>query len=120
MIVNTAMTLTFAAACLATIATTAAAHAEMARQSVVVKHPPIVSPGDVSASSSARQNVIDSKRYDRLLATNRAFRQARMRKECSTITDPQLHQSCLSSFDQKTPYVGSSTPPRRYRSNAGR
>ena len=119
MIVNTAMILAFAAACLATIATTGA-DAETARQSVVVKHPPIVSPGDVSASWDARQNVIESKQYDRLLKTNSAFRQARMRKECGPITDLQLRQSCLASFDLKTPYVGSSTPPRRYRSNAGR
>jgi hypothetical protein len=45
MIIDTAMTLAFAAACLATIATTPATRTEMARQSVVVKHPPIVNPG---------------------------------------------------------------------------
>jgi hypothetical protein len=120
MIINTAMTLAFAAACLATIATTPAAHAEAARRSVVVKHPPRVNPGDVSASWSARQNVIESKQYERLLETNPAFRQARMRKECGPITDPQLRASCLASFNQAEPYVGSSTPPRHYRSNSGR
>jgi len=66
-----------------------------------VKHAPIVSPGDVSESWSARQNVIDSKQYERKLATNPAFRQARMRKECGPITDPELRQSCLASFDQR-------------------
>jgi hypothetical protein len=50
MIVNTAMTLAFAAAYLATIATVLAADAEVARRSVVVKHSPIVNPGEVSAS----------------------------------------------------------------------
>ena len=121
MMVNTAMTLAFAAACLAAIATTPAAHAEMARRSVVVKHSPIVSPDDVSSSWSARQkNVIESEQYDRLLKTNSAFRQARMRKECGPITDPQLRQSCVASFDLKTPYVGSSTAPPHYRSNSGR
>jgi hypothetical protein len=61
MIIKTAMSLACAAACLATIATTPAANAEVARRSVVVKHPPIVNPGDVSASLSARQNMIESR-----------------------------------------------------------
>jgi hypothetical protein len=64
--------------------------------------------------------VIDSKQYERLLATNSAFRQARMRKECGPISDPELRQSCLASFNQDEPYVGSSTPSRHYRSNSGR
>jgi hypothetical protein len=110
--------LAFVAACLATIASAPAA--EAARRTVVVKHPPIVNPGDVSASWSPRQNGIDSKQYERLLATNSAFRQARMRKECGPITDPQLHASCLASFDQAEPHVGSSAAPRHYRSNSGR
>jgi hypothetical protein len=118
MVIKTAASLAFAAACLATIATTPAA--EAARRSVVVKHPPTVNPRDVSTSWSAQQNVIDSKRYDRLLETNHAFRQARMRKECGPITDPELRQSCLASFDQDEPHVGSSTTPRHYRSNSGR
>jgi hypothetical protein len=87
---------------------------------VVVKHPPIVNPDDLSASWSAQQNVIDSKRYERLLETNSAFRQARMRRECGPISDPELRQSCLASFNQDEPYVGSSTPSRHYRSNSGR
>jgi hypothetical protein len=66
-----------------------------------VKHAPIVSHGDVSESWSARQNMVDSKQYERKLATNPAFRQARMRKECGPITDPELRQSCLASFDQR-------------------
>jgi len=103
---------------LATIVTTPAA--EAARRTVVVKHPPIVSQGDVSASWSAQQNVIDSKRYDRLLETNLAFRQAQMRRECGPITDPELRQSCLASFNQAEPNVGSSAAPRHYRSNSGR
>jgi len=48
MIISTAMILAFAAACLATIATAPAALAEMARQPVVVKHHPIVKPGEAS------------------------------------------------------------------------
>ena len=100
MIMNAAVTLTAAAVCLATIAITPAARAQTAPRTVVVKHRPIVSPGDVSESWDARQNVIDSKRYEQLLRTNPAFRQARMRRECGPITDPELHQSCLASFDR--------------------
>jgi hypothetical protein len=99
MIINTAVTLAMAVACLAASVTIPAAHAA-ARRTVVVKHPPIVSPGDVSESWDARQNVIDSKQYDRLLATNPGFRQKRKRRECGPITDPQLRQSCLASFDE--------------------
>ncbi len=100
MIINTAVTLALAAACLAMIATTPAAHAQAPGRTVTVKHAPIVNPGDTAGSWSARQNVVESKQYERQLQTNPAFRQARMKKECGGITDPELHQSCLASFDQ--------------------
>lgn len=100
MIINTVMTLAMAGACLAAIATTPAAHAQAQRRTVTVKHAPVVNPGDVSESWSARQNVIESKQYERLLQTNHGFRQARMRKECGPITDPELRQSCLASFNR--------------------
>jgi hypothetical protein len=48
MIISAAMMLVFAAACLATLAIAPATLAEMARQPVVVKHPPIVNPGNAS------------------------------------------------------------------------
>jgi len=54
MILNTSIGLAFAAACLTAIVTT-----------------PV-------RADTARQNIIQSERYDRLLETNRAFRQARM------------------------------------------
>ena len=54
----------------------------------------------VAQSASARRNVTESKQYDRAVETNRGFRQARMRKECGPITDPELRQSCLASFNQ--------------------
>jgi hypothetical protein len=76
--------------------------------------------GTPPANWSARQNVIESQRYDRLLETNRGFRQARMRKECGPITDPQLHQQCVASFGQDEPYMGSSNPRRPSRSDYGR
>ena len=94
-----------------------------------------------TSSAAARQNVTQSERYDRLLETNGSFRQARMRRECGPITDPQLRQSCLDSFAQYEPaaaratstrkvasskparhtthYVGASTAPRQHPSRAG-
>jgi hypothetical protein len=115
MLINRGMSLAMAA-CLTAVA---GGQAE-ARRTVVVKHPPIVSQGDVSESWDARQNVIDSKRYEQLLAASPAFRQTRMRKECGPITDPELRESCLASFNQAEAHVGSSTPPRHYRSTSGR
>jgi hypothetical protein len=99
-------------------------------------------PANAATSSAAgRQNVIQSERYDRLLETNGRFRQARMRRECGPIADPQLRQTCLDSFAQYEPaaarttstrkvasskparhtthYVGSSTAPRHHPSRAG-
>jgi hypothetical protein len=82
--------------------------------------------GSPPSSWSARRNVVESERYDRLLEGNRRFREARMRRECGPITDPQLHQQCLDSFAQyepaggNMPASGSSTPSRHYRSNSGR
>ena len=78
-------------------------------------------PAHAAAASSPQQNVVQSQRYDRMLETNRAFRQARMRKECGPISDPQLRQSCLASFSQDEPYSGSSTPRHKtYHSGSGR
>ena len=82
--------------------------------------------GSPPPDRSARRNVIQSEHYDRLLENNRGFRQARMRKECGPITDPQLRQQCLASFAEYEPAggsttgVGSSTSSRHYRSNYGR
>ena len=64
----------------------------------VITNGPQTSPGDVSPSWSPQRNVAESEHYDRLLKENPAFRQARIRKECGPITDPQLHQQCLDSF----------------------
>ena len=129
MLLKTATSLAFATACLTAVATLPA-HAQMAAPGApsteVVTNGPQANPGDMSPSWSARRNVIESQHYDRLLETNRGFRQARMRKECGPITDPQLHQQCLDSFAQYEPAgaatgYGSSTSSRHhYRSNAGR
>jgi len=117
MVISTAVTFPIAAVCLAAIAAAPAAYAQAQRQTVTVKHAPIANPGDVSESSSAQQNVLQSKQYEQLLRTNPAFRQARMKKECGPITDPQLHQTCVASFEQD---AGSSKPPRHYYGGAGR
>jgi len=98
--------LAFAVACLIVSSALPAANAQ------IVTNGPQTDPGDVSSSWSARQNVIDSQRYDRLLKTSPGFREARMRKECGPITDPQLHADCLASFNQDEPYAGSPPTPR--------
>ena len=124
MLLKTATSLAFATACLTAVATLPA-HAQMADTPgapgiEVVTNGPQTNPGDMTPPSSARQNVIQSQRYDRLLETNRGFRQARMRKECGPITDPELRQQCLASFHQDEPSMGSSTARRNERSESGR
>jgi hypothetical protein len=123
MLLKTATSFAFATACLTAVATLPA-HAQMAAPAApgteVVTNGPQTNPGDMTPSWSARRNVIASQHYDRLLETNRSFRQARMRKECGPITDPELRQQCLASFRQDEPYMGSSTGRRHERSEAGR
>ena len=96
MIMKTATSLALAAACVLTVSTLSA-HAQYATPTVVTNGPQ-TDAGDVSPSWSARQNVIESQRYERLLQTSPGFRQARIRKECGPITDPQLRADCLASF----------------------
>src|SRR5277367_405948 len=93
MTLKTSISLAFAAACLTAVATMPA-HA---------------------ATGSARQSQSDH--YTRMLETNRGFREARMRKECGPITDPQLHQQCLASFSQDEPMVASAASHRRVASS---
>lgn len=71
-------------------------------------------------AETARHNVVQSQRYDRMLETNRGFRNARIRKECNPITDPQLRADCLASFSRDEPFVGSSATRRNYGSGSGR
>ena len=123
MLLKTATSFVFATACLTAVATLPA-HAQMAAPAApgteVVTNGPQTNPGDMTPSWSARRNVIESQHYDRLLETNRGFRQARMRKECGPISDPELRQQCLASFRQDEPYMGSSAGRRHERSEAGR
>jgi hypothetical protein len=61
---------------------------------------PKVEPGDNPANWSARQNVVDSDRYEHLVHTNPAFRAARIRKECGMYQDPAAFQQCAASFNE--------------------
>ncbi|HEU0157570.1 MAG TPA: hypothetical protein VFQ82_15980 [Stellaceae bacterium] len=121
MMLKTLAGLAFAAGCLTAAVAIVPAQAQMQPADQLVTNGPQASGGD-TGGWSARRNVIESQHYDRLVETSPGFRHARMRKECGPITDPQLHASCLASFSQDEPMVGSSTPPHRYRynSNAGR
>ena len=113
MLLKSAASLAFATACLTAVAT-APAQAQMAGTypggTQMVTNGPQADQGDTSPNWSARQNVIESQHYDKLLETNRGFRDARMRRECGPISDPQLRQSCLATFGQDEPYSGSSAP----------
>jgi hypothetical protein len=51
------------------------------------------------ANQSAGQNVRASRQYESALCANPAFRAKRIAQECGPISDPQLHQSCLASFE---------------------
>ncbi len=89
-----------------TITALPAAHAQGSGRAVVVTNGPQTNPGDVSRTWSPRRNVIDSQNYDRVLESDSAFRQTRIRKECGPINDPQLHASCIASFNQDEPARG--------------
>ena len=97
MIIKTT-SLAFAAACVIAVSAVPAAHAQTVAGTELVTNGPQTDPGDISSSGSARQNVVDSQRYDRLLQTSRGFREARMREECGPITDPQLRADCLATY----------------------
>ena len=112
MMKKTLTSLAFAAGCALAFGAMPAANAQYYNPQVVTNGPQ-ASRGDFG-DWSARRNVIESAHYDRLLQTNMGFRQARMRKECGPIHDPQLHDQCMASFDQYEPtMVGSSIPPAR-------
>ena len=118
MMKKTVTSLAFAAGCALAFGAAPAAHAQYYNPQVVTNGPQ-ASRGDFG-DWSARRNVIESAHYDRLLQISPGFRQARMRKECGRINDPQLHDQCLASFDQYEPVmVGSSIPPTRIRRGGG-
>jgi len=109
------ITLAFAAACVAFVPS---ANAQIVMNDQLVTNGPQASRGDFG-DWDARRNVIESRHYERLLQVSPSFRHARMRRECGPISDPQLRSSCLASFDQYEPMVGSTIAPRRYRTLPG-
>lgn len=121
MLLKSMTTLAFAAACLTAAASVPAAHAQYAPGEQVVTNGPQSSGVEQSGSWSARQNVIESHRYSRLVQTNPRFRAQRMRTECGPITDPQLHSQCIDSFNQGSgeASVGSSMGPQNYSTGNG-
>jgi hypothetical protein len=52
---------------------------------------------------TAEQNVRESQQYESLLCSNPGFRARRIAQECGTVTDPELHQSCVASFECSKP-----------------
>jgi len=105
---KTMTSLAFAAGCVLALGAIPAAHAQNVDTQLVTNGPQ-ASRGDFGGWS-ARRNVIESAQYERLLQSSRGFRQARMRKECGPINDPQLHDQCMASFNEPN-MVGSSIPP---------
>jgi hypothetical protein len=98
----------------------ASSAAGMSSGDQLVTNGPQSSGVEQSGGWSAQQNVVESHRYDRLVEANRGFRHARMVKECSPVTDPQLHDQCVASFNEDEPAMsGSSTGPHKYHSNSG-
>ncbi|HEX3535481.1 MAG TPA: hypothetical protein VHU15_01820 [Stellaceae bacterium] len=61
---------------------------------------------------SAQENVRQSEQYERALCGNAAFREKRIKQECGSIDDPQMHESCIASFN-----CGAAAAPHRRRSN---
>jgi hypothetical protein len=118
MIRKTVTSLAFVAGCALAFGAMPTAQAQNYNPELVTNGPQ-VSRGDFGGWS-ARRNNFASARYDRLLQTSMGFRQARMRKECGSIRDPQLHGQCMASFDQYEPVmVGSTTPPMRQPTGGG-
>ena len=115
MLSKTVMSLAFAAGSVVALGAIPAAQAQAPGPQVaalpqVETNGPQGSLGDYG-NWSPRRNVIESMQYDRLLQISPGFRQARMRKECGTINDPQLHDQCMASFDRYEPVGGPPVPP---------
>ena len=63
------------------------------------------------ANQTADQNVRASGQYESLVCANPAFRAKRIAQECGPVSDPELHQSCVASFDCGTARRGSQQAP---------
>jgi hypothetical protein len=67
--------------------------------------------GQSGGNESAEQNVRQSQQYERLLCSNPGFRAKRIAQECGPVSDPQLHQSCVASFECGAQRRGSQKAP---------
>jgi hypothetical protein len=118
---KTLTSLAVAAGCLTMASAIPAVQAQMMQPEQVITNGPQSSGVERSGNWSARANVSQSERYERLVNTNRGFRHGRMAKECGPITDPQLHQQCVASFSEnESTMSGSSTAPNDYGDSSGR
>jgi hypothetical protein len=68
-------------------------------------------PAQSPPNEGAEQNVRASRQYESLVCGNPAFRAKRIAQECGPVTDPELHQSCVASFDCGPPKRGSQKAP---------
>ncbi|MBV9828128.1 MAG: hypothetical protein JO001_21045 [Alphaproteobacteria bacterium] len=112
---KTAFGLAFAAGALIAVGAMPVAQAQ---DRELITNGPQASGGDFG-HWSAHRNVAESNQYERLLESNRGFREARIRKECGPITDPRMHQQCVASFHQDEPSMGSSDEPHRMGRGSG-
>lgn len=105
---KTLMSLAIAAGCLTMAGGIPAVQARMTQGDQVITNGPQSSGVEDSGTWSARANVIQSERYQRLVNDDAAFRRARMIKECGPVTDPQLHEQCIASFNHHGSSMASS------------
>jgi hypothetical protein len=95
------MGLALSTAFLTAIAAMPTARAEMNTNGAeVVTNVPQANPQYSPGSWSARHNVRDSQRYEAVVHSNSRYRASRVKKECGPINDPQLHASCVASFQR--------------------
>jgi hypothetical protein len=118
------MSLAFAAGCVLALGAMPSAQAQNYMQPTPMQSDTVTNGLQTSRGDfgdwSARRNVIESRHYDRLLQTSMGFRHHRERKECGPISDPQMRDQCLASFQQYEPVMtGSSRQPWHERNNAG-
>jgi hypothetical protein len=59
---------------------------------------PVWAQSQTPPDQGAAANVRQSQQYEQVLHSNPSFRAKRMQEECSPVTDPELHASCVASF----------------------
>jgi hypothetical protein len=84
-------------AALAAVIVAAAAGAALAQAPATTPAFPAAAPMPTN-NPEALANVREAKQYNAVMRSNPSFRQKRMQIECGPIADPQLHASCVASF----------------------